>query len=479
MYIEILDMLMGGGKTTTIIDKVNSNPNQKSIILFPTIALCEENAQKITGSKVIYGNGSVKEVIRELKDAQASCLLLTHKSASIVTLIAKIHDSSLMQDYKVYIDELPAPFEMKKIEITHNGFYAPWLVHTDVTDTEVKARDEKGLLNSIHANLNMDISQNHMQLALLLGDKVHKVDSDKGFYLHSPLRSPFYLLPELTAGVTLSGANAWNSPFVKFGQNAYGVQFSQSDLIKHSVSHYGNTSRVTIHTTPMKTQSKNWLIPNVEVIAKATAESIRVINPKSEMFPFAANKDKDGQADFTSSFAQHLSKVGGVHMPFVSHGLNAYRNSSIAVAYGAVRFSAPQRNMLLNFFDKSLVDLAETWGGVEAVAQQLLRCRLRNISDKSSEIHLYVLDHATAGYLKQHYVPDAIVEELSVVLTVPDTYTPVESGQRKASKTLTLLQTCYDALKLAGGKVKQGDVAISSGASLPTVKRYWKELQIA
>ena len=118
--INVVDAIMGSGKSTYIINQINQNPGQKYLVVLPTLDEIERYKSAIQGVKMYdpKSKGKSKSVDLERLIANEKCILTTHEL--ILRLKASTLELLQAMDYTLVIDECLSvikEYDIKKADL--------------------------------------------------------------------------------------------------------------------------------------------------------------------------------------------------------------------------------------------------------------------------------------------------------------------------------------------------------------------------
>lgn len=488
--IEYICAICGAGKTTSYTAYIK-NATSCFIVACRSNRLCsqvyeEMTRQGVTDLAMIYGDEQQSRKKRE-KEAVTKRLLeaitgYTHRviiatHQGLELLAGYVHDNMSLRaaiaDYVIIIDEHPnysKPFK-EVVNLQLKDEYR-WLAHTVSNNGQRFCVNPDGLRRSL-----ADTRSRRVVIALLNGDKVSERVSEDGLTLtlKGSARSDLYALASYSKSFIFVAARANKLPFAIQGKE-YGLALIENAqiVIDEARKEYRNQSRISLGCFVSGTATKKRTIRHLEKLAEHIAAYMKKIG---KPFLFACNLDDSDNpffmgAEWESVYRKHLEPIGGVWVPYSSHGLNDYRDYTVTLWLGIGKLPPFIRAML----SEDVARATDECNTADAGYQFAARSALRNIDDDQTRLVLLSLDEEVMNFMKSEIVPGA------AVLDVPR-FQIDESKADHSKRTFTkgqqtkqrVIAEC-ERLTVAGLKVTAAAVCESvAGVGLTRVKAILKE----
>ncbi|UVL79339.1 DEAD/DEAH box helicase family protein [Pseudomonas putida] len=182
--IQALIAPPGAGKTTWLINHINDNRDQRSIIAFPTKHLSAEIQSRLTNLKLAFNSidsdtidGSVIQCLEAtLLNQNDQIIICTHESLRLIK-------AETLQDWHLYIDEIPTTWDCDTLSFSDLS-YRTALEQFAEPDGESKNRLKakancKQLMESLANQADSALSSEARQLLKALLDERYIVEVDE------------------------------------------------------------------------------------------------------------------------------------------------------------------------------------------------------------------------------------------------------------------------------------------------------------
>lgn len=182
-FINTLIAPPGAGKTTWLINNLNENRRQRSIIAFPTKLLSTEVQSRLRALNLKFNaidsdtvEGSVTQCLEtNLLHKNDQIIICTHESLRLIR-------ASTLQGWHVYIDEIPTTWDCETLTFTDISYQAVIAQYIDDSETgskQIKVKTAcKQLIHELAAKHDTTISKEARKLFKSLLDQRYVIEID-------------------------------------------------------------------------------------------------------------------------------------------------------------------------------------------------------------------------------------------------------------------------------------------------------------
>lgn len=182
-FINTLIAPPGAGKTTWLINNLNENRSQRSIIAFPTKILSTEVQSRLRTLNLKFNaidsdtvEGSVTQCLEtNLLHQNDQIIICTHESLRLIR-------ASTLQGWHVYIDEIPTTWDCETLtftDISYQAVIAQYIDDSEAGSKQIKAKPAcKQLINELTTKHDTTISKEARKLFKSLLDQRYVIEID-------------------------------------------------------------------------------------------------------------------------------------------------------------------------------------------------------------------------------------------------------------------------------------------------------------
>ncbi|MGL4521363.1 MAG: hypothetical protein ACRCWQ_02260 [Bacilli bacterium] len=421
MNVDILEAVPAAGKTAAFLEYIKET-NQKAIVSSISRQLSRQSYNffnKMGGQNSVIIDSDNKKENQSVTKTLANVMEKKTPNVIFVTHAALLQscDFSLFKGYHLYIDEVPDMVSLDMMKLTVNSYKVlsycmPIGGSTGSTYNlrlDETRREELTEIAYDGFNQNDEIASKLLPIyeSLLNGHPVRFRRGDDSV-------SQFYYIKDLTnqqwevfTGITIACAN-FDKTFTGYILKYWnGWTFSKSHLHdKLRFEAYTNTDRVKISVMIDQTWSRC-------VADKSIGETSlynKIQDMVQTMYP---------EGNFLYTTNSFRSRMLGHQIQYNPHGLNMYSHANHIVAlfsYNPQPWQIPiltELASMQDLEDNELIDAFLVSKYLEPIFQLCTRGDIRN-NDSTKTVHLVVPDMRAAMYLKNNYLPDAVIDVTDV-----------------------------------------------------------------
>ena len=366
----LLDGVCGSGKTTAIMNYINSCVGYgKFIITASTKSLCDMIADGLNNSTVIHSDNSgsitrdIIEVIKDINNIGFGTLIITHS-----TFLDNLPRSLDLSEFDVFIDEKMIIQKFFTPTLPHHYFLLT--DHFELGDQEsgkwfkLKFKDEKTSREFVNLNRKApdevsDVIADLLKVALddhtvfINGDQWNKITSgdynivcSHGSYTSQNQISFLALLNvdkfQGFRSITFSHANASIGLLKDHFERRHGINWKISPLPLLFKEHDG--SRLTL--IPVLPKMSKYVLCKTPDVENLTSRLQCIINEIIEDMEIRGIDNEPVMYTINNNITVQVP-VNWHRLPVVLHGLNEYQDYKIVVHLAALNYS-PQNWTALN-----------------------------------------------------------------------------------------------------------------------------------
>ncbi len=174
----------GAGKTTWLINHLNANKNNHSIIAFPTKLLSAEVQRRLTDINLRYNaidsnnvDGSVTQCLEaSLLHRTDKIVICTHESLRLI-------NADTLQGWHLYIDEIPTTWDCTTLtftDVSYRAVIANYIETEDTHKSRVKAKtNSKQLIENLASKSDSTLSIDARTVLKSLLDRRYIIEVDE------------------------------------------------------------------------------------------------------------------------------------------------------------------------------------------------------------------------------------------------------------------------------------------------------------
>lgn len=424
MKIEVLTAIPAAGKTKAILEHILES-GERAVIASISRQLSRQSFEyfeNLGGSGVLidadhkHSANSVNNGILDCVTNGASVLFITHAA------LLNFSDFNSLKGFSLYIDEVPelVTFARNCFTVSLDSildYCEPINAESGVLDSLVLKEENREVIEHLAAEGSRgrdDIMATLYPLyrALLQGIPVKLQITDNGSYT--------YFINDVSTSswesfdkITIASANLKDTFTGMVLKHFNKWEFVESPLTERLLfKEYPNSSRVKINVM----LADNW--------SKYSADKERdgISNYNRMKTVIEGLIDEKDFIYTRNSYRARFTR--GTEVPYNPHGLNAYssyKNVAVMFSFNPLPWQIPLLRELstsAGLEENALVDAYIVSKYLEPAFQLCARSNIRN-SKSNAVVNLYVPDMKLALYMKEHYFPNAEINDTYIIKT-PD-----------------------------------------------------------